>query len=149
MSDLKFKTGDWILVCDGAKSLLLHNKGDEKFPNFETLSTREQENPKTADQGANPPGRVHSSASTERSAVEQTDWHDRAEQEFLISLVNDLNHAVEQGKVQAVTIVAAPRALGMMRPHYSKGLSALLTNEITKDYAGKPVYEIEKLLTGG
>ncbi|MCC2096292.1 MAG: host attachment protein [Hyphomicrobiales bacterium] len=148
MSEMKFNTGDWILVCDGAKSLLLHNKGDEKFPNFETLSTREQENPKTANQGTNPPGRVHSSSSTERSAVEQTDWHDRAEQEFLTGVVQDLNHAVEQGKVQAITIVAAPRALGMMRPHYSKGLSALLANEIAKDYAGKPVHEIETLLTG-
>ena len=148
MSGLGISEGEWIVVCDGAKSLLLENKGDAKLPNLVTLSTREQENPKTADQGANPPGRVHSSASTERSAVEQTDWHDRAEQEFLTSLVSDLNHAVEQGKVQALTIVAAPRALGMMRPHYSKGLSALLANEIAKDYVGKPVHEIEKLLTG-
>ncbi|MGE3245349.1 MAG: host attachment family protein [Beijerinckiaceae bacterium] len=147
MSSQKFNTGDWIVVCDGAKALTIVNKGDEKFPNFEILSVREQENPQTSEQGVEPPGRVHASAGTARSSVEQTDWHDRAEEEFLTALVKDLNHTVEQGKIPALTVVAAPRALGMMRPHYSKGLSAILVSEIAKDYAGKPVHEIEKLLT--
>lgn len=147
MTKHSFNTGDWIVVCDGAKALILENKGDEKFPNFETVSVREQENPPTSEQGVEPPGRVHASAGTHRSAMEQTDWHDRAEQEFLTGLIADLNHTAEQGKIQALTIVAAPRALGMMRPHYSKRLSDLIGGEIAKDYAGKPVHEIEKLLT--
>lgn len=148
MSGMSFNTGDWIVVCDGAKALLLTNKGDEKFPNFATLSVREHENPATASQGVEPPGRTHGSTGEHRSAMEQTDWHDRAEQEFLAALVADLNHTAEQGKIPALTIVAPPRALGMMRPHYSGRLTGLLAGELAKDYVAKPVHEIEKLLTG-
>ena len=147
MSALKIAQGEWVVVCDGAKSLLLENKGDEMFPNLETLSVRAQENPATAAQGAEPPGRVHASAGTHRSSVEQTDWHDQAEQTFLAALITDLNHAAEQGQVKAITIVAPPRALGMMRPLYSKPLQGVLQNEIAKDYVSHPVHEIERLLT--
>lgn len=146
MAGYTFNTGDWIVVCDGAKALILQNKGDEKFPNFETLRVREQANPKTVGQGASPPGRVHSSATSKRSSVEQTDWHDLAEQEFLTNLVKELNADATANKIQALTIVAAPRALGMMRPNYSKPLNNVLVQEVAKDYASKPVYEIEKLL---
>jgi len=148
MSGLKFATGEWIVVCDGAKALLLRNKGDEKFPNLETVSVRQQDNPQTGAQGADKPGRVHPPAGTARSAVEQTDWHDRAEQEFLTALASDLNASAHKGEISGLTIVAAPRALGMLRPHYSPALNAVLRHEIAKDYATHPVHEIEKLLTG-
>lgn len=148
MSGIKIANGEWVVVCDGAKALILENHGDEKFPNLETLSVREHEDPSTKELGANPPGRVHQSFGTARSAVEQTDWHDQAEQEFLTELVRDLNHTAEQGKIKGLVIVAAPRALGMMRPSYSKNLESVLRHEIAKDYVTKPVHEIEKLLTG-
>lgn len=32
MSKLKIEQGDWIVVCDGAKALVLENVGDDKFP---------------------------------------------------------------------------------------------------------------------
>ena len=147
MAGLRIAQGEWVIICDGAKSLLLENKGDAKFPNLVTLSVREQENPSTAEQGVEPPGRVHASAGTARSAYEQTDWHDQQEEEFLAALAKDLNHAVEQGQCKALVIVAPPRALGMLRPHYSKQLQGVLRDEVAKDYAGKPVHEIEKLLT--
>jgi len=34
MSKLKIGTGDWVVVCDGRKALILANQGDEKFPNL-------------------------------------------------------------------------------------------------------------------
>ena len=32
MAKLKLHPGEWVVVCDGAKALVLENVGDEKFP---------------------------------------------------------------------------------------------------------------------
>ena len=148
MSGLQIAAGEWIIVCDGAKALILENQGDQKFPNFITREARAQDNPPTAAQGAQAPGRVHQSNGSARSSVEQTDWHDEAEKAFLAKLASDLNAAVESGDCKALTIVAPPRALGVLRPHYSAGLRAALHHEVGKDYVSRPRYQIEKLLTG-
>lgn len=36
MKKLKMKTGDWIVVCDGRKALILENVGDHAFPILHT-----------------------------------------------------------------------------------------------------------------
>ncbi len=148
MSGLKLSEGEWIVVCDGAKALMLENVGDAKFPNLKTLSVRQHEDALTSEQGAERPGRVHASAGTARSSVEQTDWHERSEEQFLKSLVADLASHAESGKIHALTIVAPPKALGIMRPEYTDKLKTVLKNEVPHDYVKKPVHEIEKLLTG-
>lgn len=147
MTNLHLPEGAWIVVCDGAKALLLENVGDAKFPNLKTMSVRQHEDASTSAQGAERPGRVHASAGTAQSAVEQTDWHDRAEEKFLTELVADLAAHAEHGKIPALFLVAPPRALGMMRPHYTHVLKGVLKGEIAHDYVRKPVHEIEKLLT--
>ena len=30
-------TDEWVVVCDGAKALVLENAGDAKFPNLKTV----------------------------------------------------------------------------------------------------------------
>jgi protein required for attachment to host cells len=83
MHKLKVEQGDWIVVCDGTKALILENIGDEKFPNLQTKEVFEQENLKTREQGTDAPGRSIQSVGSARSAMEQTDWHDQAERAFL------------------------------------------------------------------
>ena len=36
MSKLKVRQGDWVVVCDGKKALVLENVGDEKFLDLKT-----------------------------------------------------------------------------------------------------------------
>ena len=43
-------------------------------------------------------------------------------------------------------MVAPPRALGVLRQAYSKGLRDAIKAEIDKDYVRMPVHEIEKKL---
>jgi protein required for attachment to host cells len=43
MSGLKITQGEWVMVCDGAKALLLENVGDEKYANLKTQKVYEQE----------------------------------------------------------------------------------------------------------
>jgi protein required for attachment to host cells len=148
MSKLKIAQGEWVVVCDGAKALVMENVGDEKFPNLKTLKVYEQDDPKTHEQGTDAPGRSINSIDGRRSAMEQTDWHDQAEQRFLRRLAAELDAEVNAGKTKALIIVAPPRALGVLRQEYSHNLRKALRGEIDKDFVKLPVYEIEKHLAG-
>ncbi len=147
MSVLSIHEAEWVVVCDGAKALILENAGDAKFPNLKTREVYEQKSLATHELGTDKPGRSHSSVGHGRSAVTQTDWHDQAEQEFLAELVKKLDAAVEQHKVKSLIVVAPPRALGVIRPLYSQALRAAVRVELDKDFVKLPVHEIEKHLT--
>ncbi len=148
MSHVSIDAGEWVVVCDGAKALVLENAGDAKFPNLKTREVYEQKDLPTHLLGADRPGRSQSSAGPGRSAVTQTDWHDRSEQAFLDQLAKHLDAAVTAGKTKSLIIVAPPRALGMLRPHYSHALRGALRAEVDKDFVKLPVHEIEKHLAG-
>lgn len=147
MEKLVIKPGGWVVVCDGRKALILENQGDEKFPNLRTRETYEHEDSKTSEQGTDRPGRVHESAGPGRSAVEQTDWHKQEEDEFLKEISKHLDEATRSGKTDALIIVAAPRALGVLRTTYTHGVKEALVAEVDKDMVNMPVYEIEKQIT--
>ena len=149
MSQLLIHRGEWVVVCDGAKALVLENSGDEKFPNLKTLEVFEQKDLATHELGAGQPGRAFSPAGHgSRGTIEQTDWHDQAERDFLVHLVKHLDAALTAGKTKSLVIVAPPRALGVIRPAYSHALRAAVRVEIDKDLVKLPVHEIEKHLTG-
>jgi protein required for attachment to host cells len=147
MSELLIRKGEWVVVCDGAKALVLRNDGDIKFPNLKTLEVFEQEDLPTRELGTDQPGRTNASVGTIRSAVEQTDWHDQAEKAFLVKLAQHLDSAIAAGKTKSLIVVAPPRALGMLRPAYSQALKGAVRAELDKDLVKMPVYEIEKYLT--
>jgi len=81
-----------------------------------------------------------------RSSIEQTDWHDESERAFLKALADRLNVAVSTGETTALTMVASPRALGMIRSDYSVAVRKALHRELDKDLVKRPVHEIEKQL---
>ncbi len=146
MVGIKIKSGEWVVVCDGRKALILENEGDAKFPNLRTRETHEHDDTKTSDMGTDRPGRVHESTGSSRSAVEQTDWHDQAEAEFLQMIARRLDDAVSRGETHALILIAAPRALGVLRRSLSQAVQNAVTAEIDKDYVRMPVHEIEKRL---
>lgn len=137
MAKLKIARGDWILVCDGAKALVLENVGDEKFPNLQTRDTYQQEE-FAAHEAAAAPG---------RSAVETLDKHDQSESAFLKHLMDKLDAAALAGKFKSLIVIAPPRALGVIRQSYSNHVKQALRGELDKDFVGLPVHEIEKRLT--
>jgi protein required for attachment to host cells len=146
MSKLKIDHGEWVVVCDGRKALILENTGDRLAPNLRTAEIREHSDVSTHEQGTDSPGRVHASFGTARSSVEQTDWHDEAERTFLHGLANHLDAAIRAGKTKALIVVAAPRALGMLRHAYTAPIRGALREEVAKDLVRMPTYEIEKRL---
>jgi protein required for attachment to host cells len=147
MAGLLIQRDEWVVVCDGAKALVLQNSGDAKFPNLKTVAVYQHDDPPTREQGTDKPGRTHSSAGYGSSAVTQTDWHDQAEQAFLAQLVQKLDAAVAAGKAKSIILVAPPRALGVIRPALTSGLREAIRAELDKDLVKLPVHEIEKHLT--
>jgi len=146
MAILKIRAGDWVVVCDGAKALILENVGDGMHPNLKTKEVHEQTGAKTSQQGTDAPGRSFNSVGSRRSAMEQTDWHDQDEQRFLTDLARRLDAAVTGGETKSLIVVAPPRALGVLRQAYSNAVRDAVKAEIDKDYVKMPVHEIEKHL---
>lgn len=146
MSKLKLHPGEWVVVCDGAKALVLENAGDEMFPNLKMKEVYQHDDLPTHEQGTDAPGRSFQSAGHTRSAMEQTDWHEQGERRFLEKLVARLDAAVQAGQVKSLVISAPPRALGTLRQFYTQGIRNVLATEIDKDLVKMPVHEIEKHL---
>jgi protein required for attachment to host cells len=146
MSGLKIAQSEWVVVCDGAKALLLENVGDEKFANLKTQKVYEQEDSRTRELGTDAPGRAFNSIDGRRSGMEQTDLHTQSEERFLRALAGNLNAAVQAGQIQSLIVIAPPRALGVLRQAYSASLRNVLRAEVDKDLVRLPVHEIEKHL---
>jgi protein required for attachment to host cells len=72
MSNVLIRQGDWVVVCDGKKALVLENVGDTKLLNLKTREVHEQPDQKTHEQGTDAPGRSINSIDSRRSAMEQT-----------------------------------------------------------------------------
>lgn len=148
MDKVKTAKGDWVIVCDGRKALILENIGDGLFPNLHTREVKEHAVPRTHDQGTDAPGRAFASVGSARSAVAQTDWHLQAEQEFLRSLAGELDRAVTSEKTKRIVLVAPPRALGVLRHAATAHLRSAIRAEVAHDYVKLPIGEIEKRLFG-
>jgi protein required for attachment to host cells len=146
---VKLPEGAWVVVCDGRKALILENIGDAEYPDLRTRDVDKQEHPPTSDLGTDRPGRSHQSVGSHRSAMEETDWHEQAEDEFLADLVRRLDSALLSKEVKDLVIVAPPRALGALRKTYSTHIQSALIAEIDKDLTTMPVDQIEKHLIGG
>ena len=149
MNKIKINSGDWVIVCDGRKALILENIGDAQYPNLHTKEVREHTEPRTSDQGTDRPGKTHVSVGTARSAMEQTDWHDQSERAFLTALASHLHIVLTKGETHAFIMIASPRALGMIREAYSPAVRGAIRAEIGKDLVKLPVHEIEKQLLSG
>lgn len=136
----------WILVGDGEKALFLRNDGDAVHPNLVTMDVMAQENPSTRDQGADRPGRFNDGPSAHRSSVEQTDWHQLAEDRFAHDLADRLYQAAHAGEFQHLIVVAPPRVLGELRQSFHKEVQSRIVAEVDKTLTNHPVHKIEKLL---
>ncbi|MBN8997215.1 MAG: host attachment protein [Rhizobiales bacterium] len=146
--DLRLGTGAWVVVCDGAKALIFENAGDAEFPDLRMQHAEEQPDLPTRDIGTDAPGRAANSVGSARSAMEQPDYHDQSETQFLADLAGRLDRAVQEGRARELAIVAPPRALGKLRKALSPHVQKAVVAEVDKDLVGLPVKDIEKHLFG-
>ena len=139
----------YVFVGDGRKALVLRNEGDAQYLNLKTERVFvDQKNPSTHDQGSDRPGSSHSSVGPRRSSVTQTDWHDLEEHKFAHDVAATLEKLVRERKVEALVVVAPPRALADLRKAFHDDVKKKIVAEIDKDLTRHPVYDIEKHLGG-
>ncbi len=146
MTKTKIGAGDWIIVSDGRKALLLENEGDEVFPNLKTREVREHEDAPNRDLNSDKPGRVRQSAASFHSSVEQTDRHQEEEEKFIVGLTTRLNELVSNGTTKHLIVVAPARVLGLIRKNCSAPVKSAIHAEFGHDLTHLPVYEIEQHL---
>ena len=140
----------WILVGDGRKALVLRNAGTPQRPSLEVIDVlRDHGNPPTHEQGADRPGRVMQSNLGRRSAVEQTDWHEIAEDKFVATIAARLKAAANEKRFEQIILVAPPQTLAALRKQLDGKTQQRVVAEVGKDLTKHPVPEIARLLTGG
>lgn len=146
MSGIRLNHGTWLAVCDGTKALLIENMGDKQFPKFETRESFKQDDPPTHMQGASPPGRAFGTVGNRRGAVEQTDFHQQAEEYFLREFAKTIDRAVYEHRIKSLMLIAPAHALGYMRSQLSAATHEIVVGELARDYVKLPLYEMESHL---
>jgi protein required for attachment to host cells len=145
-----------VVICDGARALLLRNAGSGYRPELTVEKVFEQPSPATRDQGSDKPGRRAGAQppgqrrqAMRRGAIEQTDWHERDEALFCARVAEHLYHAAQKGELQQLLIIASPRNLGRLRQGLHKEVARRIIGEIPKDLTGHSLEQIERFLGDG
>lgn len=135
-----------VLVADGRKMLFLRNEGDDVHPNLVVEHAEEQSNPKDGDQKSDAPGVSYSSFGSGRNTVEETDFHQLAEDRFAVEATDLLKQRALSNDFESLIVIAPPRTLGELRKHYHSEVSARITGELDKDLTNHPIPEIESAI---
>ena len=126
--------GATVAVLDGEKVKLFRNTGHEDTPKLTALA----EPTIVQDNHGSGAGHHSSSANPDRGQLEE-DSHSAG-------VASVLNKAATSGDIKQLVVIASPRALGELRKHYGKQLSAVLAKEIDKDLTGHSIPDIEKAI---
>tara|TARA_R110000796_G_scaffold115840_5_gene228029 strand:- start:1949 stop:2386 length:438 start_codon:yes stop_codon:yes gene_type:complete len=140
-------TGTFVLVSDGAKALLLENKGDNDLLDLRVVQVIEQDNPPAREQASDRAGRF-TTPTGGKAATEQTDWHDVSEERFLSSVADATLKVVSQSTPSNLVIAADPRSLGKLRPMLMDSGSISVVAELNRDLAHQTIPQIEEAISG-
>lgn len=146
MMPVHIRHNDWILVGDGSKAKFLRNAGDAEQLRLETLELLEHRNPPNREQAADRPGRLQDRGVQQRSAVEQTDWHQLEEDRFAGWVAEILYKAAHAGAYERLIIVAPPKVLGELRRVMHDEVKQRLVGTLDKTLTNHSMADLEKLL---
>ncbi len=146
MSELK--QGTWVLVADSEKALFLENITDGEDPYLVVSGKEEQDNPSDREQGANRPGRMYDGGEGQRSALDDTDWHELAKERFAHDLAELLYAKAHRGKFDRIVLACSPQVLGELRKVLHKEVADKVVFEVPKTLTNHPLTDIEKIVKG-
>jgi protein required for attachment to host cells len=137
-----------VVVGDGKKALFFRNEGTPRHVNLVVERILEQENPATRDQGTDKPGRYLGSDGLGRSAMEETDWHQLAEDRFAHAISTALYQLAHANRFEQLIVVAPPKIMGNLRESFHQEVTKRIVAEIPKDLTGRPKDEIARVISG-
>ena len=147
MNEVRIPANALVLVADGRRARLLRNRGTPQQVKLTIESAVEQENPPTREQGSDRPGRYPAADGVSRSAVEQTDWHQLAEERFAADIAEWLYPLAHARAFDALMVIAPPKVLGNLRDSFHPEVRARVVAEVAKDLTGVPLRELEEMLS--
>lgn len=143
---IRLSKDTWVLVADGEKALFLRNITDAQNPHLEVIRKEEQDNPPTREQAANRPGRMHDGGPGQKSAFDDTDWHELAKDRFAAELADMLYTRAHKGRFDRIVLVAAPGILGELRNKLHQEVQSRVVGEIPKTLTNHTLDDIEKIV---
>jgi len=138
--------GARVLVTDGGRAFVFRNEGQIGQPSLAVVRDYDNDTPPTRELGTDKPPRVQESASFARSAAEQPDYHQRAEDRFVERVAADMDADLKAGDFSELIVVAPPVALGTYRKAASQAVQKATVMEINKDLTNHPPHEIAGLV---
>ena len=142
----RLRNGTMVVVTDSEKALFLVNRTDGDDPHLEIVDKDYEENPPDREQKANRAGRAEDGGPRQRSAFEDTDFHELQKDRFAADLADKLYKMAHQGRYDRLVLVASPQVLGVVRDEMHKEVSDKMVAEIDKTLTNHPLPEIEKIV---
>lgn len=134
----------WILIADGATAKVFEHCGPGKGLTVVDDLMFEQEPLRAADIMSDRQGRSFSSVGHGRSAMEPaSDPVAVRERRFVENVAEELERKHQQHAFDRLIIVAAPTALGDLRPKLSKGVRDTIVAELPKDLTNLSTPQLE------
>ncbi|MEH6702409.1 host attachment protein [Parasphingorhabdus sp.] len=134
-----------VIAVDGSRMAMFKNVGEAFDPVLELIEEHKNPSLRTSELGTDKPGRSFQSKSPSRGAYEPTDLQQQEEDRFVTEVAQRIEQIVGD-KDARVILVAAPRALGVIRKHLKPDTSARLLAEIAKDFGPDAAEPLAKML---
>jgi protein required for attachment to host cells len=147
MIDVRIRSGALVLTADGNRARLLRNKGTAVHVELITELELKQENPPTREQGTDRPGRAPGADGVSRGAIEQTDWHQLAQERFAAEIASRLYQMAHARAFDNLIVVAPPKVLGKLRAAFHPEVTARVLAEVAKDLSAFAPADVAKLLS--
>ena len=138
--------GTHVVVADGKKAFILFNEGTAEHPSLTVETHLDHPDRPARDLGSARPGRVYARVGSRRAATEETDGHQKAEDEFIRAVMARLVDLAHREKLKRLVLVAPPRAMAELRHALPASFATLVRGEITKDLTNHSLSAITALL---
>ncbi|WP_114227915.1 MULTISPECIES: host attachment family protein [Sphingomonas] len=136
-----------VLVVDGRKMLFFRNQGDENQIDLRTEDHDERDDAHhDGDLKRDGPGTSHSSVGAGRSSMEETDFKQQDEDNWVKEAAENLRLRALRNDFDHLCIVAPPKALGVLRKALHKEVEKRVVCTINKEMSGRPIPDIEALI---
>lgn len=137
-----------VLVTDGRKTLFFRNEGDQNQIDLRTEAHDERDDADfNRELATDAPGVSFQSGGEGRSTYEETDFKQLEEDRWAHSTAEEVNTRALNNDFEALAIIAPPKTLGELRKKLHKEAERRVVVEIPKEMTGRPISEIEKLVS--
>ena len=137
-----------VLVTDCRKTLFFRNHGDVNQIDLRNEAHDERQDAKDSEMKTDAPGTTAQSGGYGRPAMDETDFHQQAEDEWVKDAAEELKVRALKHDFDALAIIAPPKALGVLRKALHKEVEKRIIKTVNKEMTDRPIPDIEDLLVG-